>query len=291
MAGAAREMTAGDLHVRLPMAETHDELEELARAFNGLLSRLEESFERQRRFTGDASHQLRTPVTAMLGQLDVALTRERSPEEYRRTLEAIQSQSQRLRQIVDSQLFLARADAESFRPQLERLDLTSWLLEHLEAWRENARWPDFQFDFSADRPAIVRAHSQLLAQLFDNLLDNAVKYSPAGTPIRIALAINDNVVECSVTNRGAAISPEDLPNLFEPFFRSADARRRGIAGAGLGLAIAQRIADAMGGLIRADSGQNADIRFVLHLPRNLVAESHGSADRGSSTSLASVTTA
>lgn len=272
MAGAARDMTVDDLDARLPMVQTGDELEELARAFNGLLSRLEESFERQRRFTGDASHQLRTPVTAMLGQLDVALARERSPEDYRGTLDALRTQAQRLRQIVDSQLFLARADAEAFEPAVEQLNLASWLRDHLEGWRTNSRWNDFEFDISADDRAIVRAHPQLLAQLVDNLIDNAVKYSPVETPIEIALATSNESVECSITNRGQPIAPEDLPHLFEPFFRSADARRKGISGAGLGLAIAQRIAIALGGSIRAETNRNGQTQFVLQLARIEVGE-------------------
>ncbi len=272
MAGAARDMTVDDLQLRLPTLETGDELEELARAINGLLNRLEDSFERQRRFTGDASHQLRTPVTAMLGQLDVALTRQRSPDEYRQTLEAIRAQAQRLRQIVDSQLFLARADAEAFQPALEQLNLAKWLRDHLEGWRTNSRWNDFEFDMSADDRAIVRAHPQLLSQLVDNLIDNGVKYSPAGTPIQIAVAASDNLVECSVTNGGQPIGAEDLAHVFEPFFRSAASRRKGISGAGLGLAIAQRIAIALGGSIRADTTQNGQTQFVLQLPRTEVGE-------------------
>ena len=135
MAEAARRMKADDLQTRLPSPSTGDELQDLAGAFNGLLTRLEESFERQRRFTGDASHQLRTPVAGMLGQVEVALLRERSPEEYRRVLEAVRSQAVRLRQIVETQLFLARADAESLEPQLETLDLAEWFPAHLESWQ------------------------------------------------------------------------------------------------------------------------------------------------------------
>ncbi|HKD36532.1 MAG TPA: ATP-binding protein [Pirellulales bacterium] len=287
MADAARDMDASDLRDRLPAAETGDELEELARSFNGLLSRLEESFERQRRFTGDASHQLRTPVTAMLGQLDVALLRDRSLAEYRSTLESMRDQAQRLRQIVDSQLFLARADAEALSPALEEIDLARWLREHLERWRDCKRWPDFDRQFSVNHSVFVRAHPELLAQLVDNLLDNAVKYSSAGTPVRIDLVADDANVEFSVASCGRPIATEDLPHVFEPFFRSAEARRLGIAGAGLGLAIAQRIAKSFCGSICVETPQNGGAQFVVRLPRVKTAARNGLGDSANSPSLPS----
>src|SRR5437763_732045 len=123
MAAAARAISADDLGRRLPPAGTGDEVDDLGRAFNELLARLQESFERQRRFTGDASHQLRTPLAAMLGQVEVALRRERPPEEYQRVLTLVHKQSAKLREIVEMLLFLSRADAEAKRPQLEALDL------------------------------------------------------------------------------------------------------------------------------------------------------------------------
>jgi heavy metal sensor kinase len=272
MADTARDMNADDWRARLPVPASGDELEDLGRAFNDLLNRLEESFERQRRFTGDASHQLRTPLTAMLGQLDVALLRERSPDEYRRTLDAVRAQTHRLRQIVESQLFLARADAEALGPQLEDVDLTLWLREHLESWRQHRRWPDFDCELTEGRRAMVRTHPQLLAQLLDNLLDNAAKYSPAGAAIRVFLSLDEASVECSVEDGGSGIAPEDLPHIFEPFFRSAEARRMGIGGAGLGLAVAQRIAIALGGAIRVESAHDCGARFVVRLPKSRMSE-------------------
>src|SRR5439155_4762880 len=113
MACSARAMDASDRGQRLPSATAGDELEDLARAFNGLLNRLQEAFERQRRFTGDASHQLRTPLTAMLGQIDVALRRDRQADDYRRTLDLVHGQASHLRKIVEALLFLTRADLDA----------------------------------------------------------------------------------------------------------------------------------------------------------------------------------
>src|SRR5262249_6824630 len=137
-----RGMDAGDLGQRLPGVRSGDELEDLSRAFNSLLERLQESFERQRRFTGDASHQLRTPLAAMLGQVEVALRRERPAAEYQRILTSVKEQGERLRRIVESLLFLARADAEARLPDRERLDLRPWLVAHLRSWSDHPRTGD-----------------------------------------------------------------------------------------------------------------------------------------------------
>ena len=267
MADTARRMTADAWQTRLPSPGTRDELEDLARAFNDLLTRLQVSFERQRRFTGDASHQLRTPLAGMLGQLDVALLRERDPDEYRRVLETVQAQGERLRQIVEMLLFLARADAEAIEPQRTSVDLTAWLREHLATWREHPRAADFQFEVSAsvDTEIAVRTHAALLAQLIDNLLDNAAKYSPPGTPIRVRLSTDGRWARCAIEDSGGGIAAVDLPHLFEPFFRSPEARLRGVGGAGLGLAVAQRIALALGGEITAENAAGGGARFILRI--------------------------
>ncbi len=263
MATAARDMSAGDFDGRLPAPGTRDELADLAAAFNGLLGRLQEAFERQRRFTGDASHQLRTPLAAMLGQVEVGLRRERTPEDYRGVLVRVQNQAQHLRDIVEMLLFLARADAEAQLPQLEVVELSEWLTGHLQHWREHARWADFQVQAA---PAPARVQPALLGQLVDNLLDNACKYSPPGTPITVRVEADADGVTLAVEDGGPGVGPEDVPHLFEPFFRSEQARRLGLAGVGLGLAVARRIATALGGMLTLDAAPGRGARFVTRLP-------------------------
>jgi heavy metal sensor kinase len=266
MAEASRGMSAANLDQRLPTPSTQDELAELGHAFNDLLARLQESFERQRRFTGDASHQLRTPLAAMLGQIEVALRHDRSTPEYQRVLHQVQEQAQRLRRIVEMLLFLARADAESLTPQLEPLSLSSWLEECRTRWSTHARADDLRMDCPADDPLSVRAQAALLDQLVDNLLENACKYSPAGTPITLRLGRERDRVFLSVADKGCGIPAEDLPHIFEPFYRSASARRLGIGGVGLGLAVARRIAVALGGSLDVKSTVPGGSQFTLRLP-------------------------
>src|SRR5260370_2319896 len=142
MAANAREMNVDDLGNRLAIRSTGDELEDLSRSFNGLLERLQESFERQRQFTGDASHQLRTPLTAMLGQVEVALRHARPAEEYQRVLSTVHQKAGHLRRIVEALLFLARADGEARLPELERVPLSAWLEGHLQTWSDHDRAKD-----------------------------------------------------------------------------------------------------------------------------------------------------
>jgi heavy metal sensor kinase len=266
MSASARQMTAADLGQRLPDPGTGDELEDLGRAFNDLLARVHEAFERQRRFTGDASHQLRTPLAALLGQVEVALRRDRPAEEYRRVLGLVERRATHLRQVVESLLFLARAESESEPPGREPVDLAAWVPEQLGRWSAHARAADLRAAGDLERPALVEVHPPLLGQALDNLLDNALKYSAPGTPVTVRLGRDDGAVTLAVEDRGCGIAPEDRPHLFEPFYRSPQARRQGLGGVGLGLAVAQRIVRALGGTITVDSEPDAGSRFVMRFP-------------------------
>lgn len=265
MATAARNMGGADFTERLPVAPVNDELADLGHSFNSVLDRLHESFERQRRFTGEAAHQLRTPLAAVLGQAEVALRRDRPADEYRDALESVRGQAAHLRRIVDALLFLARADAEAAPPATERLDLAAWLPEHLWSWADHPRAADVRFEPAAG-PHTVHAPPALLGELVNNLLDNALKYSPPGTPVGVRLARAGDTVSLSVEDGGVGIDPADLPDLFRPFFRSADARRRGVPGVGLGLAVAARLAKAFGGDLTVTSQLGQGSRFTLNLP-------------------------
>ncbi|QEH35079.1 Signal transduction histidine-protein kinase ArlS [Aquisphaera giovannonii] len=268
MAASARAIDADEPGRRLPTPAADDELAELGRSFNALLGRLGESLERQRRFAGDASHQLRTPLTAIQGQVDLALRQDRPPEEYRRVLSVVQSRTRHLRQIVEGLLFLSRADAEARGPSLEEVALDGWLRAHLDAWPGPRR---ADVTLSIDAPvgggsyrALV--HPPLLGELLDNLLDNAAKYSPPGTPIRVRLWRRDGEVSFRVADAGPGIARAELGRVFEPFYRAEPARAGGHHGVGLGLSVAARIAAACGGRIRADSEPGRGATFTVDLP-------------------------
>jgi signal transduction histidine kinase len=265
MAQSARAMPFDDC--RLPSPGTRDELEEFATSFNGLLDRLHVALERQRQFTGQASHQLRTPLAALVAAIEVARRRRHTALEYERVLDRLHDDAVRLWRVVEALLFLARADAEAALPDLERIDLAVWSADHLLNWSGHDRAGDLRLD-GCDGPRVwARAHRPLLAQLLDNLLENACKYSEPGAPIIVRAWREPEAVALAVEDRGCGIPPEDLPRIFEPFYRAESARRLGRAGVGLGLAVARRIAAAHGGTITAESEPGRGSRFVVRLTR------------------------
>lgn len=269
MASSARSMGANDLDRRLPVSATGDELEDLGRSFNDLLDRLQEAFERQRRFGGDASHQLRTPLTALIGQIEVCLRRPRPAEEYRAVLQLAREQAAQMSRIVEALLFLARADADAPLPGIAPLDLVAWTDRHLrDHWRDQPRAIDFVRETGGIESIPVLAHPPLLAQLFDNLLDNACKYSPNGRPIVVRTGLKSlegrKAAVLEVEDRGPGIAEDDLAQIFEPFYRSERVRLQGRSGVGLGLAVASRIARAFGGGLSVTNREGA--RFTLELP-------------------------
>jgi len=266
MAETARDMTTADQGQHLPSPETGDELEDLATSFNGLLDRLNETLEREKRFTGEASHQLRTPLTALIGAIDVARRRGRSIEEYREILDDIHGDAVRLRRIIEALLFLSRAEAEAMRPDLQHIDLIAWVDDHLSQWYSRERGTDILPPAHPEPPLWVRAHPILLAQLLDNLLENATKYSEPGTPILVRTWREHGQAVLAVEDQGSGLDPSDQTHVFEPFFRSEQARRLGQPGIGLGLAIVHRIASAFGGTVDVQSESGQGSCFTLRLP-------------------------
>jgi signal transduction histidine kinase len=265
MAESARAMPFDDC--RLPSPGTRDELDEFARSFNGLLDRLHVALERQKQFTGQASHQLRTPLAALIAAIDVARRRPRTVEEHERVLDQLHNDAVRLWRVVEALLFLARAEAEAGLPDLARLDLGAWAADHLLARAGHERAADMRFEGRDADPLWTRAHPPLLGQLLDNLLENACKYSEPGTPIIVRAWCEPATVALAVEDCGCGIPAEDLPRVFEPFYRAESARRLGRAGVGLGLAVARRIAATHGGTITTDSEPGRGSRFVVRMPR------------------------
>jgi signal transduction histidine kinase len=265
MAESARAMPFDDC--RLPSPGTSDELEDFARSFNGLLDRLNVALERQTQFTGQASHQLRTPLAAVIAAIEVARRRPRTVPEHERVLDQLHDDAVRLWRVVEALLFLARADAEAELPDMERVELTGWIAEHLNNWSGHERAADLQFVGIDGEPPWVKVHRPLFGQLLDNLLENACKYSTPGTPINVRAWCEPDVVALAVEDCGCGIPHDDLPHVFEPFYRAESARRLGYSGVGLGLAVAQRIAASHGGTISAESELGQGSRFVVRLPR------------------------
>jgi signal transduction histidine kinase len=270
MAGSARVLPATELHRRIPLPGTHDELDDLGVAFNELLGRVQVAMECQQRFASQASHQLRTPLAVLLGYLQMALRRERTPEEYRQALMRAEIKGQHLTRIIEALLFLTRAESEGASPELTEIDLAEWLAEYLAKWSGHERFPDFTVRIG-ETPVRVMAHRELLGQAIDNLLENACKYSASGSPIQVSVERGEQSVKLLVQDSGVGMDEEDLARLFEPFFRSRRAREQGIAGTGLGLAVTRQIVSAFEGSIRVQSTLGRGSVFILELPVSTLA--------------------
>lgn len=271
MAKAATAMSASDRGVRLPVAGTGDELDDLGVAFNELLDRLhdafarmDEAYQRQSRFASDASHQLRTPLAAMLGQVQFALRRDRSSEDYRRVLDVVRTEGERLRQVVETLLALARPDGEA--PPAEELDLSEWAAEQIPRWASHPRAADLTLDASQTGDALVEGRPRILSQILDNLLENAFKYSDPGSPVVVEVRRTGHEVVLGVRDRGLGLTPEEAAEAFKPFFRAERIQLAGHPGLGLGLAIAARLASATGAVLDVVSEAGRGSLFRLRMP-------------------------
>lgn len=265
----AREIEASRLSRQLPVPRARDEIGRLVETFNQMIVRLEGSFEAMKRFTADASHELRGPLATMRGAIDVALSREREAEEYRQVLASVGEDVDRLRSIAEDLLILAQADAGRVRVERHpvRLDVVaSEVAESLGGTQ-----PGTLLEVRCAAPAVVLGDERWLRQLVFNLLDNALKFSAPGAeygPPRVAVEVAEDggAVRLTVSNPGPGIPPEALDHIFERFYRADGARSyRGAEGFGLGLAIASWIVEAHGGKIearnRAEGGVAVEVTF------------------------------
>jgi heavy metal sensor kinase len=263
----ARRISAEDLSQRLDLRLPDDEVGRLARTFDDMIARLEDAFRRQRQFTADASHELRTPLTAVKGQVEVALTRPREPEAYREVLQNVNEEVDRFIRLVGSLLTLARADAGQIPLSPEMVDIADLVASAVEQVRPAARQRNVALDLAPGPPVTLRADEDLLLQLLLNLLDNALKYTPAAGDVSAGWTADSAFVDLWVRDTGAGIAVEHLPHIFDRFYRADKSRSRAGGGAGLGLSICRWIAEAHGGSISVESTPGQGSTFTARFPR------------------------
>ena len=263
---AARRISAEDLSQRLDMRVPDDEVGRLARTFDEMIARLDDAFRRQRQFTADASHELRTPLTAIKGQTEVALQKDRDPEEYRSVLRNVNLEVDRMIRLVSSLLMLARADAQQVPLARESISLGGVIGDAADQVRSAADSKGVLIRVRNGRETRLTADQDLLLQLMLNLLDNAVKHTPSGGSIDVSWRIEDGSAQVVVSDEGPGIASEHLPHIFDRFYRVDKARSRDGGGVGLGLSICRWIAQAHGGSIEAGNAPGRGATFKVHLP-------------------------
>jgi two-component system OmpR family sensor kinase len=267
MAVQARHITDSNLNTRLEIGNAAGELTALAQSFNELLGRLDQSFDDMRRFVADASHELRTPLAVIRGEADVALANERTAAEYKEALAIILDESRRLSRLVDDLLNLARADAGRVRLQAQEFYWNDLLAECCRSVQSIAaeRRVELECRNAADTSFI--GDEELLRRMTLNLLDNAIRYTPAGGKVVAELEAEATGVRLRISDTGIGIHPDAAEHVFERFFRADTARSRGSGGFGLGLAIVKWIAESHRGVVVLASRPGAGSTFTVTLPR------------------------
>ena len=261
----AQNIEGSDLSQRINV-KTDDELGRLASTLNEMIGRLEESFNRQRQFTADASHELRTPLAIMQAEATLALSKERTPDDYRKSLETISQESDYMSSVISKLLFLARSDAGKEQLNFEGVELKE-LITGLSANIEVlAQDKEIKFAVDAKEELTVNGDKVKLRQLFINILENAVRYTPADGLISVSLVKQESNAVVSISDTGIGIPPEHLPHIFERFYRVDKARARADGGVGLGLAIAKIIAESHKGTITVASEVGKGTTFTISLP-------------------------
>ena len=274
MSAQAGRIGAENLDKRLEVKNSKDELGQLAQSFNDLLDRLDQSFERQRRFVADASHELRTPVAILFGEADVTLAQaNRTPEEYRESLSILRGEARRLKHIVEDLFTLARADAGQHPLMLTDFYLDELVTECSRNVRTLAGAKQIALHCNAPKEILIHADEGLLRRMIMNLLDNAIKYTPSGGSVTICGNEQDSEYSVSIRDTGPGIPSELQPRIFERFFRADKVRSRSESdggGAGLGLSISQWIAEAHGGRIELSQSDQSGSTFTVFFPATAV---------------------
>ncbi len=264
----ARDVSGANLSSRLEKLSTGDELQRLADTLNEMLDRIETAFARVTQFTADASHELRTPVSLIRTEAELALRRARTEEEYQESLRHILLESERTTALIEQLLALARADSGREALCLQPVDLSALLHEVANSWKQVAAIRNLEFSASIDeQEAFVTGDESLLHRLAGILLDNAFKYTPS--PGRVSLTLNnrDQVAVITVRDSGIGIPKDDQGRVFERFYRVDKSRTRAQGGNGLGLSIAQWIVAQHHGSISVESNPGDGTTFRVELPK------------------------
>ena len=268
LTNTAKDITLGNLDQRLPSTENpDDEIGQLTMTFNEMIARIQNGIEKIRRFTGDASHELRTPLTIMRGEIEVALRKARTADEYKQVLQSSLQELTFMEKIVNDLLTLTRIDAGKTTLQFQHINPDELLQQVIDLHQNAADAKNITIhraDFLDHH--LIMADPDKLRRVFSNILDNAIKYSPEGGRVYIFPERKQNVISYIIQDTGIGIPEQDLPHIFERFYRADKSRSRTMHSSGLGLSISNWIVKAHNGSIDISSHKGKGTRVIVSLP-------------------------
>ena len=256
----------GDLSARIPTERTQGEIRQLAETFNEMFGRLETSFEHERQFTSDASHELRTPVAVITSQAEYSLLPDATPEEQREGLEVILEQARKMSALISQLLMLARADNGTQQLTMAPVDLSLLASMTAEQCREAAARRQIRLDCEIAPGIMTEGDQASLVRVFLNLLENAIQYGRPGGFVKLTLAVQNDFAVCSIADDGIGIARENLERIWQRFYRVDPSRNPGGSNTGLGLSLVKWIIEAHHGTIEAESGLGKGSCFTFRLP-------------------------
>jgi len=262
----AKDISTDDLSLRIESGRRQDEIGELVKTFNDMISRLEESVKKIKQFSGDVSHELRTPLTIIRGEIEVLLRKERNKEEYKKTLESTLEEAAYLERIIDDLLFLSRIEALERKEFSNTVKLDEILLNVVESQGLAAKKKGVGLDIDRVEPAEIKGEEILLERMIANIVDNAIRYTHPGGRVSVALEKKNGSITLLVQDTGIGIPEESLRLIFDRFYVVDQSRSKETGGLGLGLSIVKRVADSHGGTIEVKSEVNQGTSFLIRFP-------------------------
>ena len=262
----AARITSRNLSERIPVPKGRDEISQLIRTLNSMIDRLEKSFTMVHQFSHDAAHEIRTPLTIVRGEIEELLTEDKCPSEVSPTLESILEEIQYLSSIANKLLMLHNFDTGKIEYHFTHLDLSRIVAETFEDAQVLSSQKRLTIDLEKNESVQIKGNEELLVRLLWNIIDNAVKYTPEGGNIRIALEANQENAIIKVKDTGVGVSQEEVDKIFDRFYRVDKSRSRSIGGSGLGLAICKWIVDLHKGNISVQSEIEKGSEFIVILP-------------------------
>lgn len=260
----AKQVSQGDFAQRIRFEGPHDEVGMLAETFNEMLDRLEDSFNREKSFSSEVSHELRTPVTAIIVNAEEALSGNKTTEEYKNNLQAILSESQKMKTLISQLLMMARSNDGKYNHQMELIDISLLTKTVIDELSEGGERSDISISADLEPSITMLADQTLYMRLVINLIENALKYNIPGGWVKVSLRKNENSITLSVADGGIGISEEKLPMIWDRFFKAEQSSID--SSPGLGLSIVKWIANLHGGTVYVDSelgkGSLFEIRFL-----------------------------